>query len=61
MPKRIRMEQTNVAHRLLRMPLALLVQQAVALLMRLLCLAVTLVESGAPGAAVGAAVSGAAS
>ena len=60
MPKRIRMEQTNVAHRLLRMPLALLVQQAVALLMRLLCLAVTLVGSGAPGAA-GAAVNGAAS
>ena len=54
---RIRMEQTNVAHNDLRMPLALLVQRAVTLLVRLLCLAVTLVGSGAPGA--GAAPSGA--
>ena len=61
MPKRIRMEQTSVAHKLLRMPLALLVQQAAALLMRLLCLVVTLVGSGAPGVAAGAAVPGAAS
>ena len=60
MPKRIRMEQTNVAHRLFRMPLALLVQRAVTLLVRLRCLVVTLVRSGAPGAA-GAASTGAAS
>ena len=60
MPKRIRMEQTNVAHNDFLMPLALLVQRAVTLLVRLRCLVVTLVRSGAPGAA-GAASVGAAS